>query len=334
MVRHFREKRMRRLAKQGLLVLVAALAMGVAGCHTLATESGSFDRNLTVNGPVRLEVTNGSGNTRVSPGASGEVRIHAEFQVKVWPWDNAERRVAEISQHPPVEQQGNLVRIGGDLLRRSNVTVNYTIIVPAETEVRGITGSGDLEVRGIHGPANLIAGSGNISADGINEDTQVVTGSGGISLAAIHGDVQATAGSGDIQLAAIQGEIRAHTGSGDISIAQPGAAVTAGAGSGDVSIAGASGDLRARTGSGDVSVAGNPAAKSYWEIHTSSGDVALNVPPDASFRLYARSSSGGIETAIPMIVEEKTSKHELRARIGDGRARVDVETSSGGIGLH
>ncbi len=325
---------MRRVAKNGLLVVVAALAIGIAGCHTMATESGSFDRNLTVSGPVRLEVTNGSGKTRVNPGVSGEVRIHAEFQMKVWPWESAQQRVAKISQHPPVEQQGNLIRIGGDLLRRSNMSVNYTILVPAETEVRGITGSGDLEVRGIHGPANLIAGAGKISAEGITEDTQVVAGSGSISLTSIHGDVQATTGSGDIQLATVQGVIRAHTGSGDISIAEPGAAITAVAGSGDVSIAGASGDLRLRTGSGGVSVAGNPAAKSYWEIHTSSGDVALRVPQDASFRLYARSSSGGIETSIPMIIEEKTSKHELRARIGQGQARVDVETSSGGIGLH
>ena len=262
------------------------------------------------------------------------MRIHAEFRVQIWPWENARRRIEEVVQHPPIEQQGNLIRIGGNLLRRTNMTVNYTIVVPAETELRGITGSGDLDVRGIRGPASLTAGSGEIRAEDIGQDTQAVAGSGGIHLASIHGDVQATAGSGDLELSAIRGEIRAQTGSGDVRVTQPGGAVNAGAGSGDLTITGASGDLRARTGSGDVTVDGNPLAKRYWEIHTGSGDVALHVPSSASFRLYARSSSGNIETDIPIIIEEKTSKHELRARVGDGQARVDVETSSGGIALH
>lgn len=324
---------MRLMTKNGLMVVAAVLATSIAGCHRSSTETGTFERNLTVIGPVHLELTNGSGSARISPGAAGEVRIHAEFRVQVWPWENPRQRIEEVIQHPPVEQQGNLIRIGGNLVRRSNMTVNYTIVVPAETEVRGSTGSGDLEVRGIRGPANLTAGSGEIRAEDIGQDVQAVAGSGGIHLGSIHGDIQATAGSGDLELSAIQGEIRAQTGSGDIRVAQAGGAVTAGAGSGDITITGASGDLRARTGSGDVSVDGNPAPKSYWEIHTGSGDVALHVPPSAGFRLYARSSSGSIETAVPIIIEEKTSKHELRARVGDGQARVDVETSSGGIAL-
>ena len=313
---------------------MAMLVAGTAGCRKRASGTRTFDRNLTVNGPVRLELTNGSGSARISPGVGAEVRIHAEFQVQVWPWENAQKRIAEIIQHPPIEQEGNLIRVGSNLLRHSNMTVDYTIIVPAATEMHGVTGSGGMEIRGIQGPVNLVAGSGEISVEGIAKDTQVVAGSGNIHVAAIHGDVQATAGSSDLELSAIQGEIRAHTGSGDVTIAQAGGAITAGTGSGDVTISGASADLRARTDSGDVTVNGNPPPRSYWEIHTGSGDVALHVPPDASFRLYARSSSGSIQTVIPVVIEEKTSKHELRARIGQGDARVDVETSSGGIAIH
>ena len=65
-----------------------------------------------------------------------------------------------------------------------------------------------------------------------------------------------------------------------------------------------------------------------------SGNVDIHVPSSASFHLHAHSRSGNIATAIPLVVEEKTSKHELRARIGEGQGRVDVDTSSGDITLH
>jgi DUF4097 and DUF4098 domain-containing protein YvlB len=315
-----------------LLVLAAVLATCLAGCMALTTAISRFDRNLTVNGPVRLELSNGSGETHIRAGAPGEVRIHGEFRVHAWPWESAQHRVANIVQNPPIEQQNNLIRVGG--FRHTNMEVNYTITVPPETEVRGVIGSGDIDVRGIHGPLNLTAGSGNISADGIAENVQAVAGSGNIRLSNLRGPVQAATGSGNLELIAIGGEIRAHTGSGNITITRPEGNVTLGAGSGNISVSNASGDLRARTSSGDLVIDGNPGAHSYWEFHTSSGSVELHVPADAGFRLHARSSSGGIETSIPIIIEERTSPHELRARVGQGQARVEVETSSGGIHLH
>jgi DUF4097 and DUF4098 domain-containing protein YvlB len=100
-----------------------------------------------------------------------------------------------------------------------------------------------------------------------------------------------------------------------------------------VTIRGASEDIRIRTSSGDVTVDGNPGANNYWDFHTVSGDVALQVPTEASFRLFARSSSGDIEASIPVTMEGTSGKHEFQARIGDGKARVEVTSSSGEISL-
>jgi DUF4097 and DUF4098 domain-containing protein YvlB len=60
----------------------------------------------------------------------------------------------------------------------------------------------------------------------------------------------------------------------------------------------------------------------------------LHVPSNASFRLHARSKSGDIDAAIPIMMEGTAAKHELRARIGDGKASVEIQTSSGDISLH
>ena len=322
----------RKIAPLAPLLLLAA---GLAGCGTSATGTGTgtFDRELTVTGPVVLEVMNGSGNVQINSGASGSVRVHGEFRVRTLPWENVQQRSSEVTQHPPIEQEGNLIRVGQGKQNRGNLAVSYSITVPAETELRGTIGSGDLQVRGIRGPARVTAGSGSVTAEQIGEDTQVTAGSGNVRLRDIQGEVQVATGPGDVQLSNVRGEIRVHTGSGDITIERPGNAVTAGAGSGNLVLRGISGDVRVKTGSGDISVDGDPAGTSYWEFHTGSGKVGIHVPPGSSFRFYARTSSGKITTAIPMVVEQQL-KHELHAHVNDGKGRIEIETSSGDISVN
>ena len=328
-------REMRLTHKIAPLAPLLLLAAGLAGCGTSATGSGTgtFDRELTVTGPVVLEVMNGSGEVQINPGASGSVRVHGEFHLRTMPWENVQQRSAEITQHPPIKQEGNLIRIGQGKQSWGNLTVSYTITVPAETELRGTMGSGDLLVRGIHGTVRVTAGSGNVTADQIGEDTQVTAGSGDVRLRDIQGEVQVTTGSGDVQLSDVHGEIRVHTGSGDITIERPSNAIAAGAGSGDVILRGIFGDARVKTGSGDVTVDGDPAGTSYWEFHTGSGEVGIHVPSSSSFRFYARTSSGKIAAAIPMVVEQQL-KHELHAHVNDGKGRIEIETSSGDISVN
>lgn len=320
------------LRRAGWIVLATAagLAILVSACTAMPAGTGDFERTLSVTGPVRLELQNGSGSVQINAGEAGQVRIHGEVRVHAWSLENAQRQVAEIVKNPPIEQQGNLIRIGSETERMRSATVSYTIVVPVETELQTTVGSGRLDVRGVHGPAKLATGSGAINAENIREDVQATAGSGGIRLANVEGEVRATTGSGSITLNQIGGEVRAQTGSGRITIEEPGGRVTAKTGSGGVTVNGAAADLRASTGSGHVTIEGNPAPNCYWELHAGSGGVEIGVPVSASFRLYARASSGRIETGIPMVIEER-SKRELRARIGSGAARVEVHSGSGSV---
>jgi Toastrack DUF4097 len=325
------------------LGLAALVASGLAGCivdRNRGRDTGRSgpsvvaDRKFVVTGPVRIELTNGSGESRVAAGPPGEVQIHAEFRTKSRLFRDGERRLNEMAANPPISQESNFIRIGGMSEHSGGVIASYTISVPPDTEIHAMSGSGDVQVNGIKGPANFLLGSGTIWASNVAGDVHVTAGSGDIRLSEIQGQVEATAGSGDIQLAEIHGDIRAQTGSGDIKITKPAGSVEAHTGSGNVSLSGISADLRVHTSSGEVTVEGNPESNTYWEIHTSSGTVTLRVSPDANFRLYARSSSGDIDTQIPITMEGTSGKHELRARIGDGKARVEIETSSGKILLH
>ena len=42
--------------------------------------------------------------------------------------------------------------------------MDYTIVVPQDAQLRSLSGSGDVEVSGIQGPANFTSGSGDVTA--------------------------------------------------------------------------------------------------------------------------------------------------------------------------
>ena len=329
----FPKRNMKLLKTCTWLTATVLVTASLSGCVMRDREASSLDRKFAVDGPVHLELTNGNGDSKVVAGAPGEVRVHADFRVKSWSAASARRRIAELRANPPISQEGNLIRIGSST-SMSSVKIDYTIIVPADTQIHGTTGSGEIEVTGIRGPANFSAASGTITAAAVTGDIQAHSSSGTVQLASIQGQVEVSSASGDVNLADIHGDIRVRTGSGTIRISQPAGAVEATAGSGNVNAAGVQGDVRVRTGSGSIVLVGDPRATTYWDLRASSGNVAVQVPTSASFRFYAKANSGDINAAIPIVMEGTAGKHELRARIGDGKARVEVETSSGNIALH
>ena len=93
-----------------LALAAAILAAGVVS----AEEQGSFERTLTVSGPVDLDVVTDSGGITVITGPAGSVRVHAILKAQhgFLDFDNAEAHIRELERNPPVEQIGNRVRIG------------------------------------------------------------------------------------------------------------------------------------------------------------------------------------------------------------------------------
>lgn len=314
---------------------VVAAAVALAGCGVGPSAQGAFDRTFKVDGPLRLELMNGSGDTRITAGSPGEATVHGEFRVKGWSADSGQQRVKELQQNPPVSQEGNLIRVGGSAFRRNvhDSSIDFTIVVPPNTEVYSQTGSGDVELTGVTGPAKFTLGSGSVTASAIGGDVQVTAGSGEVHLSSIKGQAQLLSGSGNMDVKSVHGEMRVQSGSGVLKIADPGDNVVATTGSGKIFVTGASADLRLHASSGDITVEGNPGKSNYWDLRSSSGNVTMQVPSAASFRFYARSGSGNINAGIPIVMEGTAGKHELRARIGDGQGRVEVATSSGNIDL-
>src|SRR6202789_4650237 len=97
-----------RKAAAGILFAMFMCLPAVA----LAAER-SFDRTLTVNGPVTLHVSTGAGYIHVSPGSDSQVHIvgHVKSGGNSW-GGSSDDAVSKVSGNPPINQAGNIIRVG------------------------------------------------------------------------------------------------------------------------------------------------------------------------------------------------------------------------------
>ncbi len=300
---------------------------------------GSFDRTLSVSGPLDLAVQTGAGSIRVNAGEPGTVRIHGAIRARPG-WlggseRDAEERVRRLEKDPPIEQTGNSLRIGriSDSDLRRNVSISYELIVPPETRARSATGSGSQSIDGVRGPVNASTGSGGITIATIGDEVRATTGSGSIKLDAIKGNVHATTGSGGIRGTGIAGAITARTGSGNIKFEQTAAGnVDVETGSGGIDLAGVRGSVRAHSASGSITLEGEPTGP--WTVQASSGGLTLHLRPQTAFDLHARTGSGSISIDHTLIPEGAVTRKEMRGKVRGGGHLLDLRTASGNIRVH
>jgi DUF4097 and DUF4098 domain-containing protein YvlB len=317
------------------VLLILMIAAAVAAMPAFAGQEGHFDRTLSVTGPVDMTIQTGSGNITVKPGDSSKVEIHGVVRAShSWMSSDASARIHDIETNPPIEQSGNTIRIGhiDDREREHNVSIGYEVTVPAQTKLHSESGSGDISVDGIRGPLEATSGSGELKAANIGGEVRVRTGSGGVELNSIKGNARASSGSGSIRAIGIAGGLNASSGSGEVKLEQTAAGdVEISTGSGDVDIKGAKGAVHVTTGSGEINAQGVPTGD--WKLRTGSGSVTVNFPAEAAFDLYARSSSGNIETKHEIAVIGTMSQRELHGKVRGGGVRVELSTSSGTINI-
>jgi DUF4097 and DUF4098 domain-containing protein YvlB len=211
-------------------------------------------------------------------------------------WGGSEERVKEIAANPPIEQTGNIIRIGARHENLHNISIDYEIEAPANAYLDAGSGSGDITDDGVGENAKISTGSGNIHATGLNGGFTVGTGSGNIyAEQAGQGDVKAETGSGSIELRSLRG------------------------------------GLRASTGSGNIKVGGTPA--NTWHLETGSGNVEFWAG-DAPLTLDAETGSGSVHTDREMMTQGSSDHHHITGKLNGGGPTVRIETGSGDIRIH
>jgi hypothetical protein len=293
------------LPVSGRLPLLATMLV-VLFCSAAIASSpeGKFDRTLSVNGPVDLEVLTHSGNVKVhADSSSNSVVIHGRIYVgDHWLMGRREDDVHAIEQNPPIHQDGNSIHI--EYVDMHNISIDYDISVPKEASVRSHTGSGDQDIRGTQGNAEIETGSGDVRLASLTGEVRVKTGSGNLRAQEIAGAIHGSTGSGDVEIA--------ETSSGDVDLHT---------GSGGISVHGLEGAFRGETGSGNITAEGTQGGS--WEMHTGSGNVDVHLPSNAAFDADIQTSSGGVDVGAPI---EMT----VQGRIGEPRKAIQGKVRGGG----
>ena len=107
---------------------------------------------------IRIELNNASGNVDIQ--AARMARCTSMRKVTPGGWSvfsNGEKSAQEIVANPPLEQRGDTILIGKNSSFLKNVTIDYTIEVPANTELDANSG-----LRWHHGEQASWAGKGNL----------------------------------------------------------------------------------------------------------------------------------------------------------------------------
>ena len=273
-------------------LFLATAALALAAVPALATEA-TFERTLTVNGRVELSVGTGSGSIHITHGSGNQVHVFGRVKSS---WGGSDEKVREIASNPPIEQTGNIIRIGARHENLNHISIDYEIEAPSDAYL------------------DAASGSGNVTDEEVGENAKLNTGSGNIHATGLHGNITVGTGSGDIYAE--------QTGSGDVK---------AETGSGNIELRNLHGGLKAETGSGNIKVGGAPAAG--WKLETGSGNAELWVG-DAPLTLDAESGSGSIHTDREMLTQGSNDRHHVTGKLNGGGPTVRVETGSGDIRVH
>lgn len=193
------------------------------------------------------------------------------------------------------------------------------VFVPfaASLEVEGV--SADISIKGIRSSARISAESvsGDVDVQAVTERLDISSVSGDAVFGGRAERVEAESVSGDLRLGGITGELSLDTVSGRANIAESRLhQLKAGSVSGDLQF--------------DVDLIGNAGVN----IEVMSGEITLVLPAALSAAVNAETFSGSLHADFPVkIVNNKGPGSEMHGTLGNGDARIDLESFSGDIHL-
>jgi hypothetical protein len=192
--------------------------------------------------------------------------------------------------------------------RRLSRTPGFAVEVttPPGAAVQVTTASGDVDLRGRLGHAELTGASGDASVEHCTE-LDVRSASGDARIGAVEGPATVSTASGDIRLDSVGGALQARTASGDVTVGAAAGDVTVTSASGDIEIGRAStGTVRLKTVSADATVAVEPGLRVWLDVRSISGRLYSDLDDEAP-------GSGGGDRATLAVVLQSVSG-DLRIR--------------------
>ncbi len=289
-------------------------------------QTDRFSAKYKIGRDGRLSLANISGDITVTGGSGDEATVDA---VKRTRGDRAVLGDVRIQ----TDAAANRVDIRTDYPRmsRSNVSVDYTVTVPAGASIELHSVSGTIKVTGVRGSVRVETISGAVTAADTPNVELAKTVSGDVSLSGISTDGNVTAGtvSGTLTAKGLKAKrLDLSTVSGDITLT-------------DVTVA----SVHAKSISGGFEYTGAIQKGGDYDVNVHSGAIRFTLASPSGFYLNADSFSGSIRTDFPVTIggtpAADNDRGPRRMRMGpgqsvhgtngDGSATFTLRTFSGSI---
>ena len=259
------------------------------------------DQTVPVQKGTRLDVNNFAG----------------EVAIKAWDKDAVRVEVTHSDRESiDIKQGDQVVTVRSHQVRGAPRSLDYTITVPAWMAIA---------VNGTYTDVTLDGVGGDVTIDTTRGDIKVRGGSGVISLKSVSGDISLEKAKGridvrdvneGIHLADINGDVAAETTNGSIILDR---------------IDSSNVDLY--TVNGDVSYDGPIRDRGVYRLTTHNGGIGMAVPERANATLVVRTYNGGFKSTFQMKLDEQNPRKRFTMTLGNGSARVELESFGGTIAL-
>jgi Putative adhesin len=291
------------------LCAVTALLLFFACASATATTDTTFDRNVPAQPRGVVDISNVSGDVRVSGWDRAEVSVHGELSGGV--------------EHVDVSSEGGrtIIKVLQPHTSGRGGEAHLQVKVPKDSELTVSAVSADVTTNGVLGVQRFNTVSGDVTAELAAADLELKSVSGNVHLKG-HGQparLHVSTVSGDLQLEHGAGDLEASTVNGNLVASLDGAR-----------------SVRARTTSGDVRFEGTLARGATVDATSVSGTVSVRAGAEGGYAYEVSSFSGDIGDCFNATAE-RTSKYGPGTRLegtrGDGAGHVRVKTMSGDIQL-
>lgn len=304
----------------GLFLLLGVYA---AGATAKETYEEKFEKTVSLAQDGKVTLENITGSIDVKSWNKGEVKIDATKISRASTLDMAKENAGLVKIE--VEKEGNTLRIKteypdeGKIFRRRslNVSVKYSLMIPAKASVKidSVTGSVDLEKIGGTVKVNLVTGGIVVKTADKGVDCETVTGK--IELQNITGDVFMETVTGRITASQIKGSIKANVVTGRIELREVSEANV----------------VDGNTVTGSVIYDGKINRDGRYTLNTHSGRIEMTLPADSGFDLEAETFSGRIESDFEIKMSGKISTKRISGVVNKGGPLVKLSTFSGSVYL-
>lgn len=333
-----------RFVARAFVLIAVALSLGACHIEMGDWSRAHYDRTVELQQPMAdggtLAVSTASGHIHVGGQAVSEARVVATIRGQA-PTEDEAREIAEATEIR-FEPAGDRVAIKADtpkLGHTRSVSIRYDIVVPTRTSVECGSASGAIEVAGLEGSVRANTASGSVTCENIRDGSVTLsTASGGVRLsdASELGSCEVHSTSGRAMAERVRAEqIRIGSVSGSVELVDARAQ--------SIEIRGTSGRvlgkeldcsrLTSESASGSVTVEFSASAPAdvTADVRSISGGVNVVAPRGFAGRVEMSTTSGSVQSDLPITVQGRMNTRHLSGSIGQGNGSLTLRTTSGSV---